>query len=180
MKFVQEECYSLSIKDLRIAGLLSYPDTRTFTYSDLFKVKVESFINQSEAFILVKVNTLFIDQEIKLYKMKSNLSGYYFYFICPSTGAKCSKLFLPKGYYKFQSRKAYSMVYYQQQRSKKKRKITSLARHEKKLNDLILLLSKKSSKLVYKGKSTKKLIRLLSLFTSYKKLSVEGIGCESF
>lgn len=166
MKFVQEECYSLSIKDLRIAGLLSYPDTQTFTYSDSFKVKVESFINQSEAFILVKVNTLFIDQEIKLYKMKSNLSGYYFYFICPSTGVKCSKLFLPKGYYKFQSRKAYSMVYYQQQRSKKKRKITSLARHEKKLNDLILFLSKKYAKLSYRGNETKNMTRFIKLYNS--------------
>jgi hypothetical protein len=109
--------------------------------------------------------------------VKSNLGiGANHYFICPELGIKCKILYLCYGAERFKCRKAYNRrIYYGSQLSSKTYNVTNRYFHfEKLLNELY----KKRRAKDYKGKPTKRKLRLTKLFE--KKIKLREIKEKQF
>lgn len=106
-------------------------------------------------------------EKIQLVEFPSNLGKWYrYYFSCPETGSKCSKLYFYQG--RFISRKAIGKAYYTYQvASKNERHLDLLSRKLLKY-DKLLYTTSKSDKMSYQGKLTKKTLLLEKLSTELK------------
>ena len=141
------------------------------------KVKIQSVSNDKEMylrFMYTQTNkatkeTKEYDYKIYIEGVKSNLGiGVNHYFICPELGIKCKILYLCYGAERFKCRKAYNRrIYYGSQLSSKTYNVTNRYFHfEKLLNELY----KKRRAKDYKGKPTKRKLRLTKLFDKKIKL----------
>jgi hypothetical protein len=112
------------------------------------------------------------DYKVYIQKVKSNLgTGEVLYFVCPETALYCRKLFMCYGYYRFKHRLAYNnkIYYHSQTVSKESRNNTRYFKLEDKINKIY---EQRESK-IYKGKTTKKHLRLLKLIN--KKVEVDKL-----
>ena len=95
-------------------------------------------------------------------KVKSNLGkGYNLYFYCPESAKRCKVLYLCYGAERFKCRQAYNnrLYYYEQTNSKESRLNGRYFNLDKTINELY----KKRDTTTYKGKPTKRHLRLLKL-----------------
>ncbi len=126
-------------------------------------ISIHLNITCSNPFILLKYRSDDIPREyaIKLVKAVSNLGkGYVWYFLCPSTGKPCRKLYLFKGY--FYHRSALNGCMYEKQtQTKKHRYLDKYLGEYYKLDHLYCELHQKHLKKTYAGKPTKKYLRLI-------------------
>ncbi len=56
-----------------------------------------------------------IEQKIQLTRVRAGFGGYRWYFLCPRSGRRVAKLYLPNGARIFASRQSYRMIYASQQ-----------------------------------------------------------------
>lgn len=98
-----------------------------------------------------------VSYSIKLTSVPANIGkGQVWYFICPSTGKRCRKLYLIGKY--FVHRKAYCKIYYDSQtRSSMDRMLYKFPKADKAQK----LIDSKYFRKYYKGKPTKKYLRCL-------------------
>lgn len=112
------------------------------------------------------------DYKIYIERVKSNLGkGYNLYFICPQSGKRCKILYLCYGAEVFKCRQAYNnrIYYYAQTHSKEYRLNGRYFNLEKTINKLY----EKRDTTTYKGKPTKRHLRLLKLLN--KKAEVDKL-----
>lgn len=104
-----------------------------------------------------------IDYRVYLDKVPSNLgNGFVWYFICPSTNKRCRKLYCVDGY--FLHREAFNGCMYSKQiQSKKLRLIEKVYGAYFDNEKYRAELYKKHFKTHYKGKPTKRYLRLMKL-----------------
>jgi len=101
-------------------------------------------------------------QVINLIEIPSNLgNGFYYNFVCPITDKRCYKLYLINGL--FGHRTAFGAIYRNQKLSKSWRRLASFWDNDEKRDQLEQEVFRKHSKTHYKGKYTKKCLRLLKL-----------------
>jgi hypothetical protein len=135
-------------------------------------INIEVTFTEYEAFIIFDYKS---NGEPKRYKVNleckvSNLGkGVIWFFVCPSTGKLCRKLYLNSGY--FLHRTAFkSMMYSKQIESKKFRSLGKVFEACFITDDVYSELYKKYFKTHYKGKPTKRYLRLknkIDLANSY-------------
>lgn len=109
------------------------------------------------------------DYKVYFERVKSNLpnnKGYRWYFKCPVTGKRCSKLRLYGGYFMHLTQDV--LIYDSQNRSKRWRMWDNLLGPIK-LEKLEEKLSAKYAKRYYRDKPTKQYQRLLELQSKYNK-----------
>lgn len=109
-----------------------------------------------------------IEQDIQLTSIPSNLGKFdpktrknrIYYFVCPVTKLRCSKLFLAGS--QFVSRHATGAKYYSQVSSKPNRKIISLLEMEQKAREAIQQIGSSKIYQTYKGKISKSMKRAIA------------------
>lgn len=110
-----------------------------------------------------------INYTVQLITRPSNLGkGLLWFFVCPVTLTVCRKLHLHKGY--FLHRTAFSDLYYEKQlRSKTYRELERI--YGAYFNEgLYEQLYKKHSKKFYKGKPTKRYVRLMKKISGHEEI----------
>ncbi|MBA4851525.1 hypothetical protein [Emticicia sp. BO119] len=103
-----------------------------------------------------------IHYRVKLIFLKSNIGrGIVWYFICPKTGKRCRKLYGINAY--FLHRSAFEgCMYKKQAQSKKDREFDKIFGDSFQANQLLDQIYKKNLKKTYKGRPTKKYLKLLN------------------
>jgi hypothetical protein len=109
-----------------------------------------------------------IEQDIQLTSIPSNLRKFdpktrknrIYYFVCPITKLRCSKLFLAGS--QFVSRHATDAKYFSQLNSKPNRKIISLLEMEQKAKEAIDLIGSSKIYRTYRGKISKSMKRAMA------------------
>lgn len=107
-----------------------------------------------------KCNESPINYKVQLISARSNLGkGVVWYFVCPSTGKRCRKLYLVDTY--FYHRSAFrGCMYEKQTQSKKCRHLDKTLGLYFQVDKLFEQIYKKNFKKQYAGKSTKKYLKL--------------------
>lgn len=163
------EVLQFSIKDLR---LLKYFDGLCYKGGTLYWKRG----NERTASIGIKVNTIdaspyiemnyksnetSVNYRVQLTSTPSNLGkGVVWFFVCPSTGKRCRKLYLGDNY--FVSRFAFvNAMYEQQTKSHKARRYSKAFDKMFKADELHETIYSKHFKSHYAGKPTKQCLRLL-------------------
>ncbi len=163
-----EDCLTISISKLKEWGYLHTLGKMSYTLS-------WSRNGQKHSSIGIEINNNSFDKSVvldyksngepKKYKVKivskpSNLGkGVIFYFVCPSTGKYCRKLYLHGGY--FLHREAFNgLMYSKQLESKKNRDLCKLFDACCLSDDIYEERYKKHFKTHYNGKETKRFRRL--------------------
>lgn len=110
--------------------------------------------------------------KVFIQKVKSNLGkGFNLYFNCPESALRCKVLYLCYGSERFKCRKAYNKrIYYSSQTYSKEYRLNGLFF---KLENTINELSNKRETTTYKGKPTKRNLRLLKL--KHKQVEVDKL-----
>ena len=136
------------------------------------KIDIEVTYSVNEAYIIFdyKCNGEPKRYKVDLLSKVSNLGkGIIWFFVCPSTGKLCRKLHLNSGY--FLHRTAFkNMMYSKQIESKKFRSLGKVFNNCFVTDEVYSELHKKYFKTHYKGKSTKRYLRLknkIDLASSY-------------
>ena len=111
-----------------------------------------------------------INYEIPIVKVKSNLGkGSVLYFLCPTTGKRCRKLYCINGY--FLHRDAFEGCFYEKQTySKRFREMIKIYESEFALDECYEELRSKHLKKTYNGKPTKRYMNLLKKIGRYESL----------
>jgi hypothetical protein len=134
-------------------------------------------IDDYESYITVnyKCNETDYNYKIRLESIPSNLGkGKLWYFICPFTHQRCRKLHLISE--KFIHRSALpGGMYSTQTESKKWREMSRLYGSYFKLDKLYEQLYSKHFRTHYKGKQTKKYIKLMNLISKAERIPIEEI-----
>lgn len=162
-------CKILSISDLKKWNYLrpNYIKTGTIEFKSCYDilnltVKVVADMVEPYAELSYKVNDNVINYRVDFELLPSNLGkGKVWYFLCPITKVRCKKLYLIGNY--FQHRTAYGKGYYQTQTlGLKDRYLIRLYDMAEKSSKARSELSKKYFKKYYKGKPTKRYLKLLN------------------
>lgn len=178
-----ENCFTISITDLKKKGFFN--DTKTGSVlnwtkdSELcFCVGVEMFIGENEKYLILthknKNTENETENETEKYKVNiisipSNIGkGFVTYFVCPSRGKHCRKLFSCGG--KFLHREAIGLLYEQQ--AKKHPISYAFYLNDEQRNEP----NTKNFRKYYKGKMTKRYFQILlrtsnsEVTDTYKKM----------
>lgn len=160
------EAVKLNINQMVKDKLIRFGATITYTtkWTNGASIKVKTVYNETEKHIVLmyNYNKKPLEYDIKLAEVKSNLGkGVVLYFICPETQQRCRILYCCYGSEIFKSRTAYRnrIYYFDQVISKAFLTPTRYNKVDKVINDLY---QKRATKL-YKGKETKRRLRLLRL-----------------
>lgn len=127
------------------------------------KINIEVYHTENQCYITFDYRC---NGEPKKYKVElisrtSNLGkGKIWYFVCPNTEKKCRKLYLQSGY--FLHRTATKLMYQKQIESKKNRALIKIFDAVHIPDDVFTELNKKYFKTHYKGKPTKRYLKLKS------------------
>jgi len=134
------------------------------------EIKINSIYNDTDIYLqllytITNKETNEVRQfnyKVFIQKVKSNLGkGFNLYFICPESALRCKVLYLCYGSERFKCRKAYNQrIYYSSQTYSKEYRLNGLFF---KLENTINELSNKRETTTYKGKPTKRNLRLLRL-----------------
>lgn len=126
-----------------------------------FAVIVNLNTNYPHVDFLYYYNGEKVHDRIGLVAMSSNLgNGSYYYFVCPITNKRCRQLYLHEG--RFTHRSAIKNALYRSQTHSKKNKETNDFIRKYYLEDEVCeQIFSKHFKTHYKGKTTKRLNRLL-------------------
>lgn len=143
-------------------------------------ISISAYINEANKYIELNYNwnNQSIVYKVCIVEVASNLGkGTIKYFICPSTNKQCRKLYLYNGY--FLHRTAFSGLYYEKQiESKKNRNLLKVFEKVFLPDSITETLYKKYFKTHYKGKPTKKYLKLISkidLANSYPSETFENL-----
>jgi len=162
----------LEINELLKRKCLVKGEVLNFTYSwtNGSKMNIQSVYNDTDIYLWLKYNitdketkqTKNFDYKIYISKVKSNLGkGYNLYFYCPESGIRCKVLYLCYGAERFKCRQAYNnRIYYTTQTHSKEYRLNG---RYFKLENTINELYDKRDTTNYKGKPTKRHLRLLKL-----------------
>ena len=177
----------LEINNLLKTNCLIKDKVINFTYSwtNGSKMNIQSVYNDSEIYLHLKYNitdrttkeSKAFDYKIYITKVKSNLGkGHNLYFYCPNSGIRCKILYLCYGAERFKCRQAYNnRIYYSTQTHSKEYRLNG---RYFKLEKTINKLYEKRETTTYKGKQTKRHLRLLKLLN--KKDEVDNLRNEQF
>lgn len=143
-------------------------------------IGITSYYNDNDIYLRLKYSitdkqtkeSKSFDYKIYIDKVKSNLGkGYNLYFICPESGKSCKILYLCYGAERFKCRQAYrNRIYYRAQTHSKDYRLNGRYFHlESTLNELY----EKRDTSTYKGKPTKRSLRILKL--SIKQAHVDEL-----
>lgn len=127
------------------------------------KIGIKSTILEHKKFITLEYtqNGESINYNVRIVSIPSNLGkGYILYFVCPSTGKHCRKLFHCSKY--FLHREAFNYLYYEKQiESKKTRELHSIFDRAFLKDEVYEEQYKKHFKTHYNGKITKRYQKIL-------------------
>lgn len=137
-------------------------------------ISIQTTISESRCFLILDYTfnkTENINYKVRLIKRPSNLgTGFIWFFVCPFTGKVCRKLHLINGY--FQHRTALMGAMYQTQlQSKKWREWNKYFENDFIYNELY----SKNFKKTYKGKPTKKFLRLSKKIKQSEKIEIDDL-----
>ena len=182
-----EDCLILSISDLRKWGYLikgsfksgTVKVTRNGHERASYSISVNTLKDQPELTFNYTIaerhstEKRSIEYSVELVQVPSNLGkGFRYYFVCPSTGKRASKLYKAPGSDYFLHREAYPYLMYDSQIQSKKYRFwnnTSIG-IEFKLDHLTEeFYSQKRVQKYYNGKPTKKYQKILDLERLYKR-----------
>lgn len=156
-------------KVIRKGHVISY--ISSWTNGAKISVQTRYLTDEIEINLKYSHNDKPMDYTIYVSKVKSNLGfGYNHFFICPQTGNNCKTLICAYGSDVFKSRKAYNnRIYYKNQlASKLNRNNTRYFNLDAKINSLNDLRNTK----LYRGKPTKRHLRLCKLLDSRNKIDI--------
>ena len=164
---------SISVSFLREHGYLKLNQFRsgTITWSSngnrtsSVSIRVNTEAENSYLELDYKCNEVPIKYRVQLISYRSNLGkGVVWFFICPHTSKRCRKLYLVNTY--FYHRLAFKGCMYEKQiQSKKTRELDKTLGAYFRSDQLFEQLNKKHFKKHYRGKLTKRLIRITKLQT---------------
>lgn len=122
-----------------------------------------------------KSNGTPINYRVQPDSIPSNLGkGFVRYFICPSIGKRCRKLYLASGY--FVSRFAFKDAMYEKQTySHKSRKLNKIFETLVGTDKVYEQIYSKHFKKKYKGKTTKRYLKLLKQIEAWQVISEENL-----
>lgn len=121
-------------------------------------ILVNTFGNNRYLELGYKANGTRINYRVQLVTIASNLGiGLIWYFLCPVTGKRCSKLYETGGY--FYHRLAFRGMYDKQTQSKKSRDLHKIF-GDWEVDKLNEQLYRKHFKRIYDGKHTRQYVRL--------------------
>ncbi|MDV3739515.1 hypothetical protein CMU17_02395 [Elizabethkingia anophelis] len=177
-----EQLKSISTTALKKLGYLeSYIHTvnRTVNWINKYGEKVSAIsvsikTNEKDGFIIFDYTynqTQKINYKVQLIAKPSNLGkGLLWYFVCPETGKVCRKLYLYNGY--FLHTTAFRDLYYEKQL--RSRKIVEWDKRFGLLLDdeVYTQRYKKNFKTHYKGKPTKKYLKLTKLIEARERINI--------
>jgi len=183
-----EDCLTFRLKNLteNKNTYLKYYGTQRGVTSWSVNGKVQSSINievthsEYNTFIIFDYRC---DGEPKRYKVNlvsrhSNLGkGEIWYFVCPSTGRLCRKLYLNGGYFLHRTASS-GLMYAKQIESKKFRSLTRIFDAFTVPDEVYDELYKKYFKTHYNGKPTKRYLRLqkrIDIADSYPRNTIESL-----
>jgi hypothetical protein len=128
------------------------------------RITLKSIINDFEKFIILDYtqNGEVINYKVHIISKPSNLGkGEVFYFVCPSTGKHCRKLYHSSKY--FLHREAFRyLIYDKQKESKKWRYFTAIFDKAFLRDEVYEELYSKNFKTHYNGKETKRYKKLMN------------------
>jgi hypothetical protein len=119
-----------------------------------------------------KCNEVPINYKVRLVSTLSNLGkGIVWFFVCPSTGKRCRKLYLADTY--FYHRSAFrGCMYKKQTQSKKSRYLDETLGVYFRTDQLFEQLNKKDFKKHYAGKPTRKYLKILKQFEKLRDFNI--------
>lgn len=162
-----EDCLNVSIKKLKEWNYLNYgikSGTISWSRNDIVhsRIDIKVVINDFESYILFnyKCNNEPINYKVNIKSLPSNLGkGNVMYFVCPRTRKYCRKLYLFNTY--FLHREAFNGLMYQNQiESKKNRSLFKVFNKFMLPDEVYEERYKKYFKTHYKGKPTKRYLKL--------------------
>lgn len=145
-------------------------------------ISVSIKTNEEDGFIILDYTyneTQKINYKIQLIAKPSNLGkGLLWYFVCPETGKVCRKLYLYNGYFLHTS--AFKNLYYEKQLRSRK-----IVEWDKKFgllldDDIYMQRYKKNFKTHYKGKPTKKYLKLTKLIEAREQINIHEYEMSFF
>jgi hypothetical protein len=144
------------------------------------RIGIKSNISEYNKFITLDYNQNgeVINYNVHFVSIPSNLGkGEILYFVCPSTGKHCRKLYLNSKY--FLHREAFNYLYYEKQNeSKKNRRLISILDKVYLKDEVYKQQFKKHFKTHYNGKVTKryqKILDKIKLSESYPSGTIESL-----
>lgn len=183
-----EECYIISLKDLRRAGYLA-PNRHNSGIVEISRrgkriasfgiivstVKYDEYLRLSYTVTRGYQKTE-IDYKVPLVRKACNIgNGYRYYFLCPVSNRRCFKLYNPPHEDYFLHRSAFSNLLYERQMESKRQRLWhnttagKLIKFRKAMD--ILFEGSKYRKFFYAGIPTKQMQRFLLLQNDLEKQS---------
>ena len=162
-----EDCKTISISKLKEWNYLTIGGrSGVINWSrngqETGRISIEVVFNQYVKYIMLdyQTNGKPIRYKVNIESIKSNLGkGEILYFVCPETNKLCRKLYLNSGY--FLHRTAFKdLIYSKQVESKKNRDLLKLFETAFVSDEVYEKRYKKYFKTHYKGKPTKKYLKL--------------------
>ncbi|MEJ7739608.1 MAG: hypothetical protein WKF97_19460 [Chitinophagaceae bacterium] len=177
-----DECKTISIGFLKKHGYLQLDHWKsgTITWSvngnKTGSISIAAYINAADPYLELDYtsNNKPIKYRVPLVNMPSNIGkGIVWYFLCPSTGKQCRKLYLADTY--FLHRSAFRGCMYEKQTYSRQNRIRFHAFGKLfRTDDVYDQLHSKHFKKYYKGKPTKQYLKLMKLLNE-----AEGIDERS-
>jgi hypothetical protein len=181
-----EDCFTISCKNLKDWGYLT-PNTycrrtTTVTYGRadgegssiglvICNTATQSYIEFNYTIRPNEEAPIKISYRVPLVKVPTNIGdSYRFYFLCPHTGKRCSKLYKPPQEHYFLHRASFPYLFYQNQLQSKQERLFynhSELGLEIKIDNLYYELGKKYKKRHYRGKPTPLVKKLNTLLEQY-------------
>jgi len=155
------------------SGVISWSMNENRTGS--ISISVNTYSKQPYVELDYKYKDKPIKYKIQLVSTPSNLGkGLIWYFLCPQTKRRCRKLYSIDGY--FLHRKAFKGCMYEcQTRSKNANELIKTFSTILRADELQEQLNKKYFKKYYKGKPTKKYLKILKQIQKTENLTTEEI-----
>jgi hypothetical protein len=162
-----DDCKTVSISKLKEWNYFSYGKrSGTIKWSrngiESSSIGIEVTFTDKEKFIILdyKTNDKEIRYKVEIESLPSNLGkGEVYYFVCPSTGKLCRKLYFESGY--FLHRTAFKNLMYQKQlESKKNRELFKIFDASFVPDEIFEQRYKPYFKTHYNGKPTKRFLKL--------------------
>lgn len=178
-----EDCLTISITKLKEWDYLNFIGTKSGTISwsrngqkhSSIGIEVSNDSFQSFVTLDYKSNGKPINYKVKIISKPSNLGkGVVFYFVCPSTGKHCRKLYLHNGY--FLHREAFNdLMYSKQLEGKKNRDLCKIFEACYLSDEVYEEQYKKHFKTHYNGKPTKRYQKLMNKINLADKFPADTI-----
>lgn len=174
-----EECCSFTISDLIRLGYLdtdSSVDSGTLSctrgYNVYSQANISVNIQADKPFISIEywIGAKRIKYNVGLFSKTSNIGrGVVWFFICPVTGKRCRKLYLINNY--FVHRAAFSgCIYTNQSYSHTRRRYYGQMEKLRRIEKITSCMNKPYFKHEYKGKTTKRFLKIRRLLTVEQEL----------